>query len=133
MCLETITEINGSLTWSVQVLYYELPFLGTCLKINVLQTLNVFGDNSWKSGSLRSFLFGFYTMNYSSWEHIKMISVSQTLTVFGNNSWKIFPAFILWITVLGNVVTNQCFPDPECVCKQYPKKLVHWVHLSRFL
>ena len=61
-----ITEKTGSSKSFVQFLYNELQFLGAYSKIDVFQTLNVFGNNSRKKLAHRVNLCSLYTMNHSS-------------------------------------------------------------------
>ena len=59
--------------------------------------------------------------------------------MFGNNSrsqlshWVTLLILILRIGVLGNILNNRCFPDPNVFGNSSRKQLVHWVNLCIFV
>ena len=111
----------------MQFLYNELQFFWTYWKSMFPRPWMCLENIAEKQPARRIKLCSFYTMNYSSHEHIEKSMFYRPLMCLENIAEKnlielICAVFTQWITVLRNILKNQCFPYPKCVCKQSQKK-----------
>ena len=134
MWLETIAEKLGYSSCFVKLFVQRITVLMNILKIDVVQTLNVFGNNSRKHDSSRYTFFVVFINESQFREHIKTQMFPRPymcLATIAERKWLIkliCLVFIQWITVLRNIFKNQCFPEPKCVWTQKPKTWLVDVH-----